>query len=134
MTEEEIWYRPNELSNSMGNIAIHLCGNLRQWVVAGLGGEADVRERQQEFDERGPIPIDQLMEMIQAIEEDTRAVIDRLDEAELLRIRPVQIYEESGTAILIHVVEHFSYHVGQLAYFVKAHRNEDVGFYEGQDL
>src|SRR5437867_7915143 len=55
LSEEEIWWRPNEASNSAGNLVLHLCGNVRQWIISGLGGEPDTRERDKEFAERGPI-------------------------------------------------------------------------------
>ena len=56
LSEEEIWWRPNSASNSAGNLVLHLCGNVRQWIIAGLGGVEDRRERDREFAEQGPIP------------------------------------------------------------------------------
>ncbi|MBK7995205.1 MAG: DUF1572 family protein, partial [Blastocatellia bacterium] len=61
LTDEEIWWRPNEESNSIGNLLLHLSGNLRQWIICGLGGQLDQRQRQQEFDERSHIPKDKLI-------------------------------------------------------------------------
>ena len=55
LSEEEIWWRPNPASNSAGNLVLHLCGNVRQWIIAGLGGVEDTRERDREFAEQGPI-------------------------------------------------------------------------------
>src|SRR5205085_2382135 len=56
LSDEEIWFRPNEQSNSMGNLVLHLCGNVGQYVLSGLGGAADHRRRPEEFSERGPVP------------------------------------------------------------------------------
>src|SRR5260370_35665425 len=56
LSERDIWWRPNTASNSAGNIALHLCGNVRQWIISGLGGAPDKRDRDSEFSERGPIP------------------------------------------------------------------------------
>ena len=123
--------RPNENSNSVGNLVLHLCGNARQWIVSGLGGQADVRQRQREFDEQGPMPKQELLDLIDAVEVDMKQVIDDLKPEELLRMRKVQTFEENGVSILIHVIEHFSYHVGQMTYVVKAMKNVDTGYYSG---
>jgi uncharacterized damage-inducible protein DinB len=134
LSEEEIWSRPNSEANSVGNLVLHLCGNVRQWVCTGLGGQADVRDRAREFSERGPIPTRELIERLELTMAEARAVIRELDVHTLLEKRPVQIYEENAVTILIHVTEHFSYHVGQIAYFVKARKGGDLGFYAGADL
>ena len=56
LSPEQIWWRPNEASNSVGNLVLHLTGNVRQWIISGLGGAADIRQRDLEFSERGPLP------------------------------------------------------------------------------
>jgi len=134
LSEAEIWQRPNENSNSMGNLALHLCGNLRQWIVSGLGGAKDVRNRQQEFDERGPIALEIILDKIDAIEKDIAITLEKITLEDLLKVHSVQIYEENGISILVHAVEHFSYHVGQMTYFVKALKDMDMGYYAGEDL
>ena len=134
LSEADIWYRPNEHSNSVGNLTLHLVGNLRQWVISSLLGNPDIRERDQEFEERGPLPTSHLLELLDQLEKEMMTGLDRISPEELLRVRPVQIYEENGISILIHVTEHFSYHVGQITYFTKARKDIDVGYYEGQDL
>ena len=134
LTEEQIWSRPNENSNSMGNIVLHLCGNVRQWIVAGLGEQIDIRQRQKEFDEKGPIPSAKMLQELDVLMAEVNDILDQVTPEDLLRKRPVQIYEESGLSILIHVVEHFSYHVGQMTYYVKMVKNMDMGYYAGQDL
>ena len=134
LSEEEVWQRPNENSNSVGNLVLHLCGNVRQWIIAGLGKVPDVRERQSEFDERGPLPKADLVALLDALEKDVRKVLPQLTPEMLVATHPVQVYEEKGMTILIHAVEHFSYHVGQITYFVKARKDLDVGYYEGIPL
>src|SRR3984893_12120525 len=62
LSDEEIWWRPNAASNSVGNLVLHVCGNMRQWIISGLGGAADLRERDKEFAERGPIGREALLE------------------------------------------------------------------------
>lgn len=134
LTESEIWQRPNENSNSMGNITLHLCGNMRQWVVAGLGKEIDTRQRQQEFDELGPIPTRLLLEKMQETMNKVKSVLENVKNEDLVSTHNVQGFKETGIAILVHVVEHYSYHVGQMTYFVKAIKDMDMGYYAGLDL
>ena len=134
LNEDQIWYRPNANANSVGNIVLHLCGNVRQWIGAGLGGQADIRERDLEFAEKGPIPRAVLLAKLATLEKEVEQVLAAVQPEDLLRKRKVQIYEESGLSILVHVVEHFSYHVGQLTYIVKMLKDVDTGYYAGQDL
>ena len=134
LTEEAIWLRPNEESNSVGNLVLHLCGNVGQYVLSGLGGATDDRERPKEFSERGPIPRVELLERLNRTMEEAGRVIDRLDAAKRLKKRVVQGFDYDGLGILIHVVEHFSYHTGQMAYFVKARKGIDLGFFRGVNL
>jgi uncharacterized damage-inducible protein DinB len=134
MSVDEIWARPNEHTASAGNLVLHLAGNVRQYLLATLGGAPDVRERQAEFDEKGPLPTAELLGRLEATMAEAAGVIDRLDSAVLLRTHRVQGFVESGLSILVHVVEHFSYHTGQIAYIVKSRQNVDLGFYRGKDL
>jgi len=134
MTVDEIWARPNEQTVSAGNLVLHLAGNVRQYIIATLGGVADVRERQKEFDEQGPLPTADLLDRLEKAMAEVSAVLDRLDPSTLLQTHRVQGFVESGLSILVHVVEHFSYHTGQIAYITKSRRNIDLGFYRGRDL
>jgi len=134
LTEDEVWQRPNENSNSMGNLVLHLCGNLRQWYLSGLGGYPDNRKRQEEFDEKGPVPKSELIQNLEQVLSEVTEVTKRLTLEDLIRKIKVQGYEDSGLSIIIHVIEHFSYHVGQMAYYVKAIKDLDLGFYSGKNL
>lgn len=134
MSESEIWHRPNENSNSVGNLVLHLCGNCRQWVISTLGHVPDERQRQQEFDERGPIPTPDLIRMLHTLREELNRVLHTLSPDMLAQTYDVQGYSETGLGILLHVVEHFSYHVGQVTYYVKASKDVDTRYYAGQDL
>ncbi len=134
LTDEEIWQRPNEHSNSMGNLVLHLCGNVRQWILAGLDGQADSRKRQEEFDEKGPVDRKLMLANLDALMQEVEAALNRLTPEKLLEKHSVQVYEETGISILVHVVEHFSYHVGQMTYYVKAIKDMDMGYYAGINL
>ncbi|MFA6240144.1 MAG: DinB family protein [Candidatus Hydrogenedentales bacterium] len=134
MSEEELWFRPNAETVSAGNLVLHLCGNMRQWICSGLGSEPDRRKRAEEFTEPGPMPKSLLYEKLDTIERDAKAVLRRVDPETLLDKRPVQAYEETGLSCLVHVVEHFSYHVGQITYMVKSRLAVDTQYYAGEDL
>ena len=134
LSEADIWWRPNENSNSVGNLVLHLCGNARQWILAGLGGALDQRRRQTEFDERGPIPRADLIQKVRDVMGEIDEVLDHLKPEDLERPIVVQSFDETGLSILIHVVEHFSYHVGQMAYIVKARLDKQTNFYGGINL
>ena len=134
LSEEEIWARPNTETVSVGNLVLHLCGNVRQWICSGLGGQADHRERAKEFSNPGPMPTAELLDRLETTMRDARAVIDACDPDALLEKHPVQIYEESGVSILVHVVEHFSYHTGQITYYTKTRKCVDTGYYAGANL
>ncbi|NUM53994.1 MAG: DUF1572 family protein [Candidatus Hydrogenedentes bacterium] len=134
LMEDEIWYRPNAETVSVGNLVLHLCGNVRQWICTGLGRQEDHRERDKEFAEPGPMPTSELLGRLDATMRDAKAVIDSLDPSTLMEKRSVQIYQESGLSILIHVVEHFTYHTGQITYFTKSRKAVDTGYYAGKKL
>jgi uncharacterized damage-inducible protein DinB len=134
LSESELWHRPNLETVSAGNLILHLCGNVRQWIVSGLGGEADRRERDREFSETGPIPAAELMARLESTMAEARRVLEQVDPGSLLEPRRVQGFDETGLSILVHVVEHFSYHVGQLSYIVKSKRAVDLKYYGDLDL
>jgi uncharacterized damage-inducible protein DinB len=134
LSNEQIWWRPNESSNSIGNLVLHLCGNVTQWIYSGLGGFPDHRTRQAEFDERGTLDKEELRELLVLTLDKIRPVIRGVKEEELLQPRHVQTFIETGLTILIHVTEHFSYHTGQIAYITKLLSDKSLGFYEGVSL
>ena len=77
LTDEQVWWRSRPSLNSIGNLILHLCGNVRQWIVAGLGGAADSRDRPAEFTELGPIPREELLRKLEAVVGEARAVLAR---------------------------------------------------------
>ena len=134
LNNDQIWWRPNPSSNSIGNLVLHLCGNVTQWICTGLGGLPYERHRQAEFDQRDPIPKQELKTMLVFTMELAKPVIAELPVEELLRIRDVQTFRESGLSILVHVTEHFSYHTGQISYITKMLTDRSLGFYDGIPL
>lgn len=134
LNEEDIWLRPNESSNSIGNLILHLCGNITQYIISGLGNKKDLRERDVEFDSRGGLSKSELYIKLFNVVKDAKEVIRNLDVDALQTKRSVQGFKLSGIGAVIHVVEHFSYHTGQMAFWTKMIRNIDLGFYNDLDL
>ncbi|MFH1276894.1 MAG: DUF664 domain-containing protein [Candidatus Eisenbacteria bacterium] len=134
LDDKAIWRRPNPSMASVGNLTLHVLGNARQWFVSGLLGEPDDRDRTAEFAEPGPLPREELFRRIAETERECRRALEAVDPGTLLETRRVQVFEESGLSVLVHVVEHFSYHVGQIARATKAKENVDLEFYGGIDL
>lgn len=134
LSETEVWLKPNENSNSIANLILHLCGNITQYVISGLGGLADNRERSLEFTRHGGLNISELNSLLKKTSDNSIEIINTLGIEDLLKIYSVQGSDISGIAILIHVTEHFSYHTGQIVSLTKALKNIDTGFYKGMDL
>jgi uncharacterized damage-inducible protein DinB len=132
--ETEIWQRPNENSNSIGNIILHLCGNIRQYIISSLGETEDVRIRDVEFSTKDGFNKSELLLKLNAIINEAVRVIESADEKRLLKLYSVQGFDLSGVGIIIHVTEHYSYHIGQIAFWVKQLKNKDLGFYSGVNL
>lgn len=142
LTDEQIWWRPNGESNSIGNLILHLCGNVRQWIVAGVGGAADTRDRPQEFAQRDPIARGELVRRLQEALREVDAVLAGLEaainagdgDAPLRRVCVPQGYEQTVLDVVFHVVEHFSYHTGQIVLLAKWHAAGRVRFYDDEAL
>lgn len=133
MNEDQVWWRPNAESNSIGNLVLHLCGNARQWIVSGVGNKEDIRERQQEFNELGPLPLEVLKHKIERTLEEVCNVILHVEEEELLEFRSIQGNKVTVMEAIYHVVEHFSMHTGQIIYITKLHQGKDLAFYKITD-
>ncbi len=133
LTEEQVWWRPNDASNSIGNLILHLNGNVRQWLVASFKRSDDSRDRPAEFRERRLIPASALLEKLDATLQEASEVLALLSEADLLTTFEIQGYTVTGLSAVYQVVEHFALHYGQIAYVTKLLRGEDLGFYRELD-
>ncbi|MBC7775005.1 MAG: DUF1572 family protein [Phycisphaerae bacterium] len=134
LTEAELWQRPNPGSNSVGNLLLHLCGNITQYVLSSLGSQPDHRVRDAEFAAEGGFSKAELLEKLRQTVSHAAQIIQSTSREEMLRERTVQGFEMSGIAIAVHVCEHYSYHTGQIAFWVKLLKNRDLGFYAGVNL
>ena len=130
LPEEDLWWRPNPVSNSVGNLLLHLAGNIRQWIVSGVGQQADTRERQKEFDASSGLDSTVLLKHLHESLLNVDEVLARITVAELTEPRVVQGIHVSVGEAIYHVVEHFSTHVGQIIYITKMRSGADMRFYE----
>lgn len=131
--DDTIWWRANESSNSIGNLMLHLAGNIRQWIVSGVAGAADVRQRNAEFGARSAGQKAALLTHLSAAVRDADQVIAALTPDELLRPRRIQGRDVTVLEAVYHVVEHFSTHTGQIILLAKLHVGEKVRFYDDGD-
>jgi uncharacterized damage-inducible protein DinB len=130
LTDEQVWWRPNPESNSIGNLLLHLSGNARQWIVSGLGGASDERRRQTEFDEREVISRAELLGRLRTTVAAVDEVLSSFEGARLLDKYPIQGTEETALGAIFHVTEHFSMHTGQIILLTKQLANLDLIFYD----
>ena len=131
---EELWRKPNNNLNSIGNLLLHLCGNMTQYAIASLGNLPDTRNRDEEFLTEGEFSKQELLLKLKNTVEKVKETLLTTTYEEFLRERNVQGFTLSGIGIIIHVVEHYSYHTGQIAFWIKLIKNKDLGFYDDFDL
>lgn len=130
LTDEQVWARGSDNQNAIGNLVLHLCGNVRQWIISGVGGAADMRQRDAEFAARRGVPIPELVERLRATVEEAAIVIDGISTGRLAEPLTIQGYRTTGLGAIYHVVEHFSGHTGQIIFATKMLTGEDLGFYK----
>jgi uncharacterized damage-inducible protein DinB len=130
LTGEDIWWRPNETSNSVGNLILHLCGNVTQWMIGGIGDRPYERHRQAEFDERRPIAKTTLLEKLRAVVTAADDVLARVDPGDLTARRQIQGYDVTVLEAIYHVIEHFSMHTGQIILITKTRTGEDLALWK----
>ena len=129
LSQDQIWQRGTAAENAIGNIILHLAGNLRQWIGFGIDGRPDIRERDQEFAVRGGSDPAALIALLKDRVGDATSVLNALPEARLLENVTVQGYTMPVLEAIYHVVEHFSHHAGQVLFATKQMTGEDLNFY-----
>lgn len=136
LPEADLWWRPHDRTTSVGNLLLHLAGNVRQWIVSGLGGAPDLRRRSEEFAAREGGTRAEVLAALEAVVRDAAEVIAGLDEEALAATTRIQGFETTGLGAVYHVVEHFSWHVGQIVWIAKMRAGEGHGiaFYDDAKL
>jgi Protein of unknown function (DUF1572) len=119
LNDEQVWWRSQPSLNSIGNLILHLCGNVRQWIVAGLGGAADVRDRPAEFSERDSIPKDELLRSLDAVVSEAKEVLGRMTSRQMLEARRIQGFDVTGLAAIFDSVPHFRGHTQEIVHMTR---------------
>ena len=129
LNEKEIWIKPNKNTNSVGNLVLHLIGNAHQWIVSGLGKKPDIRIRQQEFIPNQKFTGKGLKQKLSLLKTQIIPIVENLNKGNLKKTYNIQVFKEKGSQVIIHVIEHFSYHTGQIALLTKLIADKDLNFY-----
>ena len=124
-----MWWRPNEATNSIGNLILHLNGNVRQWLVASFNRLEDDRNRPAEFGARELVSAATLVELLSGTMQQAAEVLARLTREDLVASYEIQGYRVSGLDAVYQVVEHFGMHYGQILYIAKTLSGVDLGLY-----
>jgi uncharacterized damage-inducible protein DinB len=125
--DDQIWARGHENENAVGNLVLHLAGNVRQWIVAALGGKPDIRVRDREFTARGGITGEELAARLRETIEEAARVISALTTEQLIQVHEIQNRKASGVEAVLNVVAHFGQHSGQIIFATKNLTGEDLG-------
>ncbi len=127
LTDEQVWWRPNEASNSIGNLLLHLAGNVRQYFISGLGDLPDTRHRPQEFGERAQLPKTELLARLKATVAEADAVLAQFDLTKLLEARHIQQQDWIVLDAIYQITGHFMLHTGQIMLLTKTLTAQDLG-------
>ncbi len=131
LSAERIWTRNSDNQNAVGNIVLHLCGNVRQWIISGVGGQPDIRDRDSEFAARGGMQPRELAAKLKAIVAEATDVIRKLPAERLSEGKTIQkVYNTTLMEAIYHVVEHFAQHTGQIIFATKLLTGDDLGYFK----
>ncbi len=119
LDDGQLWWRPHESMNSIGNLLLHLAGNLRQWLDAGVGGTKDTRDRPAEFAQRQPIPRDEILLPLEQTIADAVATMSKLGAKQLVQQRRIQGFDTSVLAAIFDSVAHFRGHVQEIIHMTR---------------
>jgi uncharacterized damage-inducible protein DinB len=129
LTDDQVWARGSENENAIGNLMLHLAGNVRQWILSGVGGQPDHRQRDTEFSTRGDVNTQQMVARLRDTVNEACTVIEGLTAQQMMERLSIQKYDVSVLEAIYHVVEHFAQHTAQIVFATKMLTHEDMGFY-----
>lgn len=129
LSDDQIWARRHDIENAVGNLVLHLCGNITQWIVGGVGGGSVSRDRDGEFARREPLAAPDLVSRLRSAVRDADEVLNGLAPGDLIQPRRIQGYDVTVQQAIYHVVEHLAEHTGQIIWATKGLTGDDLGFY-----
>ncbi len=119
LDDAQVWYRPNSASNAIGNLVLHLAGNLRQWILSGVGARPDTRDRPAEFSATAGHTRRQLVALLHEVVEQSCELIEQMPSERLGEKKTIQGDEVTLAYALVMAVSHLGLHVGQIQYIGK---------------
>lgn len=128
LSDDQLWWRQSDSMNSIANLLLHLSGNVRQWIVSGVGGAPDVRERQSEFDERRPIPKAELVQQLEDVVAEAQTVLSKVTAEEQLRVRCIQGFDCTGLQAIFDSVAHFRGHTQEIVHMTRCQLGDSYKF------
>lgn len=129
LPDDALWQRPNENSNSIGNLLLHLAGNIRQWIVGGVGKQDNVRDRAAEFAAKDGGTARDLFDNLECAVGEVDSVLAHLTPDQLKDTRVIQGRNTTVMDAIYHVVEHFAMHTGQIVLMTKIYAPGKIAFY-----
>ena len=129
LNDEQVWSRGGDEQNAVGNLVLHLCGNVRQWINSGIGGQADVRKRPAEFSAQGGPGVSELKDLLNRTISEATSIMQGITRERLADRLTIQGYEVSVLEAVYTVVEHFAQHTGQVIFATKLITGRDLGYY-----
>lgn len=134
INDDDLWMSPSKNLPTVGNLVLHLCGNARQWILSGLGEATDNRDREAEFVIHKNIKKSDLIFLMENLKTNLNEVLDHIPEHRIHDYTHIQGFKTTGFSAIVHVIEHFSYHTGQITTLTKWITNKETGYYSGLDL
>jgi uncharacterized damage-inducible protein DinB len=134
LDDAQVWFRAAGHENAVGNLVLHLCGNVRQWIGIAAGDLADIRQRDAEFNAEGGLSRDELKERLQTTVKLATVLLGSADAAKLARLVRIQNYEVTGLEAIFNSVQHFGQHAGQIIFITKNLTATEMGFYRHLSL
>jgi hypothetical protein len=129
LTDEQVWWRPRESMNSIGNLVLHLCGNVRQWFIARIGGAPDIRNRPREFSERQMIPKDELLRHVDEVVSGATAALTKMTADDLLKVQRIQGFMVAGLGAIFDSVPHFRGHTQEIIFLTRMQLGDGYKFH-----
>jgi uncharacterized damage-inducible protein DinB len=134
LNEDQLWTAPNGNTPPVGSLILHLCGNARQWILSGLGDQNDNRNRDDEFIVHRNIRKSDFIFLMENLKVQLKNCLKELPNEAFTRHTTIQEFDVTGFSAIIHVIEHFSYHTGQITTLTKWYSDQDTGYYSGFNL
>lgn len=119
LTEEQLWWRPNEQANSVGNLVLHMSGSMRHYLLRGVGGIQYERDRPAEFAERGPIAKTELLATFDETINQAAQILDSFDTSRFLNPTDEPNYVPTIFDTIFNIAIHLATHTGQIVYITK---------------